>query len=376
MLGQSPGTGVVMKSLPSSTARRHQRPLPTNVDDFQPYTTPRFSLPHGDWILMDANECPFDPELSLEGAQHLNRCPDPTSEELRNVISPYYGVAPHQVLVTNGSDELIWLSVRTFARRGRAVVGLRPTYDMYRVSANLNGSPYSSVPVGADGRVDIDGLAALSAQADVLFLCNPNNPTGTVLAGPFVEAIVEAFDGLVVVDEAYGEFADALGIDSAARLVKGGVPNLLVLRTFSKAFAAAGARLGYGIGHPDVIAALGKAKIPYSVSRLSQAAGLWLWAHRSRMEANVRRISGEREKLMLGCRNVGCRAYPSVTNFFLIQMPGGVSAAQAWSRLRDEYHILLRLIDCPGQFPDTLRLSVGTPEQNETFLSAFTALLS
>jgi histidinol-phosphate aminotransferase len=178
----------------------------------------------------------------------------------------------------------------------------------------------------------------------------------------------------VVIDEAYGEFTDAEGIPSSVDLVRKGARNLLVLRTFSKAFGAAGIRLGYGIADEGIIDVLLKMKPPYNVNAMSQACGLKLWNERERMEKNVQTLLFERDRLMNECRNLNCKVFPTITNFFLVQLPEAVDSDAVYARLRDQYRIVLRKIKGLPQ-KNVLRISVGSKEENDLLLSSLSTLL-
>jgi len=350
-------------------------PLPMNVASLQPYASAR-SIRKGDgWIFMDANESPFANDVAIDAWPLVNRYPDPTADVLRDSIAPYYGVKRDNLLMTNGSDELIDLLVRSFVRPGRTVAGLVPSYGMYRVSAESNGRIFSSVQLKSDFSVDEERLFIALEGADLLFLCSPNNPTASTLDASLLARILGGFAGLVVVDEAYGEFADAAGIPSAIGYVKRGAENLLVMRTFSKAFAGAGIRLGYGVADAAVIEVLLQMKAPYNVNILTQAAGLALWRKRDVMEENVRLLIAERERIAGECRKLGCAVFPSVTNFLLLRLPAVLSAQKMYDDLIEQNRLVVRRFDSIPAWNDMLRISVGSPEQNDLFLTSLSRLL-
>lgn len=348
-------------------------PLSANVESLQAYESARSLLKGNKWIFLDANESPFagtDEPLQLSS---INRYPDPTADTLRDAIASFYRVKQGNVLMTNGSDELIDLSVRTFVRKNRVVASFKPTYGMYRVSADINSVSYRSIDLDEDFQLDEKSLLQID-DADLLFLCNPNNPTGTLIGKNKIKKIVSAFPGLVVIDEAYGEFADSEDIPSSIDLVREGAKNLLVLRTFSKAFGAAGIRLGYGIADAGIIHVLLKMKPPYNVNVMSQGCGLKLWNERERMEKNVQLLLRERQRLMDGCRKLGCKVFPTVTNFFLVQLPARVDSNEIYTRLCDQYRIVLRKIRGLPQ-KNILRISVGSPQENNLLLTSLSSLL-
>ncbi len=349
-------------------------PLPTHVASLRPYESAR-SLRKGDaWMFLDANESPFSDGVAIDTWPPLNRYPDPTADALRDSIAESYGVERRNLLMTNGSDELIDLLVRSFVRPGRKVVGLFPSYGMYRVAVESNGNIFSAVALQRDFSVDEDVFFAALDGADLLFLCSPNNPTGMILPGPLLERVLDRFSGLVAVDEAYGEFADAAGIPSAIDLVKRGAGNLIVMRTFSKAFAGAGIRLGYGIADAAVIDVLLRMKAPYNVSVLTQAAGLALWKKREVMERNVRLLISERERVARECRRLGCVVFPSMANFLLLHLPKGISLPSIYDTLL-ENRLVIRRFDTIPAWSDVLRVSIGLPLQNDMFLASLSRFL-
>lgn len=353
---------------------RQTPPLPPHVASLEAYASARSLLKGGGWVFLDANESPSALAGVPARLPDWNRYPDPTADALRADLAAHYRLRPENVIVANGSDELIDLATRTFVRRGRGVLSVRPTYGMYKVCADAGGVPFRTVPLGKDFAFPEDRLRRAFGRADLLFLCSPNNPTGQAVDPAALARVAERFPGLVVVDEAYGEFADAQGLTSAADLVRRGAENVLVLRTFSKAFAAAGVRLGYGIASRRVTDVLQKTKLPYNVSSLAQAVGRHLWARRARMERNVRRLLAERIRLQRRCAAAGCRVLPSVTNFFLFRLPAGIDGETAYERLRDGHGIVTRRLRGP-RFGRVLRVSVGTRRENDLFLSSLAAVL-
>jgi len=350
-------------------------PLPSNVASLRPYASAR-SIRKGDaWMFLDANESPFADTVQIDAWPSFNRYPDPTADELRDAIAARYGLQRGNLIMGNGSDELIDLLVRSFVRPDRKVAGLSPSYGMYRVAAETNGRVYAAVRLQDDCSVDEDTLFSALEGADLLFLCSPNNPTGTVLPLSFLERVLRRFPGCAVVDEAYGEFADAAGIPSAIEFLKRGARNLIVLRTFSKAFAGAGIRLGYGMADAGVIDVLLRTKAPYNVNALTQAAGLVLWKNREVMENTVRLLIAERERIAEECRRLGCRVFPSAANFLLLQLPETVSARKICDDLLQRDRIVIRRFEAIPAWKNTVRVSVGLPDQNDLFLRSLSRLL-
>ncbi|NLF07123.1 MAG: histidinol-phosphate transaminase [Pirellulaceae bacterium] len=343
--------------------------LPPNVAAMQPYQSAR-SLRKGDgWIFMDANESPYSGEVEALDMPPLNRYPDPTCDGLREAVAAHYRLPRENLMMANGSDELIDLIVRCFVRRDRIVAAMFPSYGMYRVAADCCGVGYEVFRLRDDFSFDASALGNVLERADVLFFCSPNNPTGTLVELDAIERLAADFAGLVVVDEAYGEFADAEEIPSSIELVRRGLPNVVVLRTFSKAFAAAGIRLGYGIADRGVIDVLLRMKPPYNVNVITQAFGAALWRRRAEMEQNVRRLIESRERISAECRKSGCATHKSHANFFLLHPPEGVSAEAMQTRLIEKERIVVRRFPTVPGLENLLRISVGTPEQNKLFIT-------
>ncbi len=324
---------------------------------------------------MDANESPGALDIVSTLPSDINRYPDPTADELRKSIGDFYGVPMNQVIVSNGCDELISLCVQAFVRPSYWVLSLEPTYGMYQVCADTYGSSFKTVKMEEEFSLDIQKLQGSFERTDILFLCTPNNPTGNILPQSVIEWVVDEFPGLIVIDEAYGEFADSEGVRSCIDYVKKGAKNVIVLRTFSKAFGAAGIRLGYGIADEQIIEQLLKVKMPYNVNVLTQDIGLSLWNKRERMEANVRFLQKERQYLEEQLLDLGFTVSPSITNFFLTKPPNGIDSNELFSVLKDSFGIVLRNFSDKPLLENTLRITVGTREENDRLLSAISSLL-
>jgi histidinol-phosphate aminotransferase len=352
-------------------------PLPAHIASLRPYESARSLHKGDDWIFMDANESPVTEAIELDRLPPINRYPDPTADALRDAIAAFYNLKRHNLIMANGTDELIDLSIGAFVRPGRKVVSLAPSYGMYRTSAETAGVEFVPVPLRPDFRVDEGALWAALDEADLLFLCSPNNPTGTIIEMPLIERLMDGFPGRIVVDEAYGEFADADGVSSSVELVRGGAENLIVMRTFSKAFAAAGLRLGYGVADSAAIDVLLRMKPPYNVGAITQAAGLKIWNRRGVMERNVRALIAERSRLMQGCRQLDCFVFPSEANFFLMRPPAQQrqTAETIYQSLLERHRLIVRRFAGRPGLEGLLRISVGLPEHNHIFLSTLRDLL-
>ncbi|MGN0035517.1 MAG: histidinol-phosphate transaminase [Coriobacteriales bacterium] len=330
-------------------------------------------------VMVSANESPFDITGSLrdEVASAIaqvpfNRYPDPLAGALRDDIAAIYGLDRACVLVGNGGDELLFDLFVAYGGPGRAFLDAPPTFSVYAADARLTNTRVVSVPRREDFSLDESAVVERLAEGDVdlSIVTSPNNPTGNVVGRATVERMLEASDALVVVDEAYAEFSGSTVTDLVREH-----ENLLVLRTFSKAYALAGVRVGYVLGSPAVIDELCKVRQPYSVDAVSQAIARTVLAHRddeiARRVAQTRRLRSWLSD-ELG-RLPGVEVWPSQANFLLVRVP---DAHEVWRRLLDEHAVLVRDFSGSEYLHDCLRVSVGTAQECETVVGALEALLS
>jgi histidinol-phosphate aminotransferase len=321
---------------------------------------------------LHANELPWRSACDASVAG-LNRYPQPQPPALLAGLARLYGVPADSVLAARGSDDAIDLLVRTFCRAGKdAVLACPPTFGMYAVSAGIQGARLVSVPLNATDGFALDAAAVLeSCTSDVriVFLCSPNNPTGNLLNRADIAAVVRALAGraLVVLDEAYVEFSDA---GSCAQLVSE-LPQLVVLRTLSKAHGLAGARCGTLIADPEVITLLRKVIPPYAISQLTLEAALQALepAERAAARERIARVRDERARLLTalaGLRGIK-RVWPSAANFILAQF---ADAGAGLARARAAGLLVRDARGYPG-LGDALRISVGSRADNDRLLEAW-----
>jgi histidinol-phosphate aminotransferase len=334
-------------------------------------------------VKLDANESPFALGEALRGALatelaaalanvELHRYPDPTARELRNLLARDLGVTPEQLLVSNGSDEAIQMLQMTVASPGAAVAIPVPTFVMYALGARVLGMRVAEVPLGKDFGLDAGRFVDVvrTAQPRLVFLAWPNNPTGQLFAAEAVEAILRACDGrdcraLVVVDEAYAHYS---GRSFLPRLSE--FPNLVILRTLSK-IGLAGIRLGMLIASPAVVREVNKVRMPYNVNALTQAAAKVILAHGDVVRRQAAAIVVERERVFAALDAMpGITAFQSDANFILIRTgrPGALVFTDLLQR-----GILVRDFSRAPYLADCLRVTVGTPEENDAFLTALAA---
>ncbi|RXZ46346.1 histidinol-phosphate transaminase [Agromyces fucosus] len=295
----------------------------------------------------------------------LNRYPDREFSALRQALADYlgHGLDPAQIWAANGSNEVLQHIMQAYGGPGRSALGFAPTYSMYGLLASGTGTEW--ITAGRDDEFELSPATAVAAvrehDPDIVLLCAPNNPTGTPLSIETIEAVADAARGIVVVDEAYFEFAEP-GTPSALTLLAGR-PRLLVSRTMSKAFAFAGARVGYLAGDPAAIDALRLVRLPYHLSALTQAAALGALAHSDEMLAMVDEIRGQRERISGELARLGFLPYRSGSNFVLF---GGVDDPRAVFEQLLARGILIREIGIPGH----LRVTAGTEAETTAFLEA------
>lgn len=301
-----------------------------------------------------------------------NRYPSPLAPDLREALAEWHEVTPEQVLVSNGGDEALFNLFLAFGGPGHKMVNCPPTFSVYRLYAEMVETPVVDVPRDAETLLpDIDALAEAARDAHLVVLTSPNNPTGDCVAPADIARICEACPGIVLADEAYGEFAPA-GTSAAPLLDEH--DNLVILHTFSKALCLAGARIGYLLGAPDVLAALAAVRQPYSVNSFSQAAALAALHELGAFEPAIEDIVRERGWLAAELAEIsGVRVWPSSANFLCVRVP---DADRAWQELRDSHSILVRNFSSTPGLEGCLRITVGTHEENEAVVSALSEIVA
>lgn len=331
----------------------------------EPYTTARSQ--HLGGILLDANETAFGP-LAPEADPELHRYPDPSSADLKAALSELAGVPAARLWVGNGSDEAIDVLIRALVAPGETVVVAAPTYGVYGARARTHGAAVEEARLDGDFDLDVDRTAAAAEDAKLVFLCSPNNPTGNLLSEDRVLELVRRTRCLVAVDEAYVEFSPRRSLADRA----GDPARLTVLRTLSKAWGLAGARVGWLAGHPDLIRALDVAGLPYPLSRPAARAARRALEEADEMERRVRRVREERRRLRSGLEELGLEVAPSDANFllFFVSQPG-----ETQRRLAAEHGVVVRdRSGLPG-LGGALRVTVGTPDENDRFLAGLGEVL-
>ncbi|MFJ2115413.1 histidinol-phosphate transaminase [Streptomyces sp. NPDC087850] len=341
-----------------------------------PYGAPQLTVP----VQLNVNENPYPlPEVLVEriaervreAARGLNRYPDRDAVELRTQLAAYltrtgkHPLTLANVWAANGSNEVIQQLLQAFGGPGRTAIGFEPSYSMHGLIARSTNTGWISGPRGEDFTIDVPAaVAAIAAhRPEVVFITSPNNPTGTAVDAETVLALYEAAQAakpsLVVLDEAYVEFSHG---DSLLPLIEGR-PNLVVSRTMSKAFGAAGLRLGYLAAHPAVIDAVQLVRLPYHLSAITQATALAALEHTDTLLGYVENLKAERDRLVAELRGLGFEVTDSDANF--VQFGRFEDPHAAWQWILDR-GVLIRDNGVPGR----LRVTAGTPSENDAFLDA------
>jgi len=339
----------------------------------EPYESPQPEVP----VRLNTNECPhplpdaFLNELAAAVRElPLHRYPD---GNMRRLLRELAATAMHPlegVWAANGSNEILTQLLQAYGGPGRRAVVFEPTYLLHRRLCMLTYTEVEELRLdGGFELADAQVGAAIAAAPDIVFVCSPNNPTGNAQPLSSIVAIAQGLpDSLVIVDEAYGEFAPA---GSAQALIAGN-PNIAITRTFSKAFALAGARLGYALAAPAVIEDLRRVRLPYHLSALTQTAGLVALRHRGDASALLGAIRVQRDRITRELRSIaGVTVYPSDANFVLFVPPG--NATDVWQALLDR-GVLVR--DLTAVVPNALRVTAGTEVETGRFLDALKEVLA
>lgn len=335
-----------------------------NIRAMKPYSSARDEFQGEAQVMLDANEN----SLGSAGPERFNRYPDPLQRAVKQALAPLKQVRPEQIFLGNGSDEAIDLLVRLTCRPGGqdSILLLPPTYGMYEVAANLNDVAVQRLPLTADFQLAPETVAGiLASDARLVFLCSPNNPTGNLLDPAAIEQVLRGFRGLVVVDEAYADFAAAPSWTT--RLAE--FHNLVVLQTFSKAWGLAGLRLGMAFANEPIIAYLNKIKPPYNISETTQQHALAALGDAPHFEQM-------RQQLLAGRADLAARlpalpivehVFPSDANFLLVRFRPDATAV--YDYLLSQGIVVRNRTTQPG-CAGCLRLTVGTAEENNRLLTA------
>jgi histidinol-phosphate aminotransferase len=329
-------------------------------------------------IKLASNESPYPPldavqEVVRQGAVGLNRYPDGAAWALRREIADLHGIDPDQVVIGNGSCDLLLLAGQALLDPGTTLIHPEPSFSLYSHLAAAAGADAIAVPLDEHGRNDLAAMAAaIDERTRLVILCSPNNPTGGYVPASAIEAFLDGVpeDLPILLDEAYYDFVTEADRGRALSQARDR-PNLLLLRTFSKAHGLCGLRVGYGMGSADWIAAIDRVRQPFNTSSLGQVAALESLRHLAALERRVQETVSERARVAEGLAKMGVRFTPSQANFILVTPDAGEDGVHA--RLLAA-GVIVRdgaALGCPGAF----RVSLGTPTENDAFLIALAKVL-
>lgn len=334
-----------------------------NILSLKPYTSARSQ--HLEGILMDANENPFGSSADVDFVENLNRYPDPLQKRLRKAIGEMIGVDFSNIICGVGSDELIDLLIRIFCSPGKdKAMILEPTYGMYKVACDINEVETAKVALDDNFQISFDEIEKnYDSAVKIIFLCSPNNPTGNLINKEDIRKLAEKYESIIIVDEAYADFC----INGSVADLVSSHENIIVLRTFSKAWGLAGARLGYCVASSKIIDLITKVKAPYNINKLTEEIIIKAIENKGLMAQMRDKIISERNRLFEELTKIKLieRVFPSDANFILFK----INKAKEILKKLESKGIIARDRSSQLKLENSIRVSVGTPEQNDLFLS-------
>ena len=349
-------------------------PLPIRPDlqGIEPYISPQQPARHR----MNTNESPYEPpqELVADVAREVeaiafNRYPDRDANRLYDAMAERLRWPREGLWIANGSNEVFMHLFLGFGGPGRSALVFDPTYSLHSLIPRIASTQVRELPRSDDFTIDLDAAvtAIREGQPEVVIVCSPNNPTGGIEPLPVVEALLAEAPGLVVVDEAYIEFARP---DESVRSLLPRYPNLVLVKTFSKAWRLAGVRIGYMLADPVLIEELARVRLPYHLSAITQVVGEAALRHADATLELVRSIADERDRIALELQAMGVLTYPSRANFVLFEVD---DPPRTWQQLLDR-EILVRSYPGHARLARCLRVTAGRPEETDIFLDAMREL--
>ena len=333
-----------------------------NIKKLKPYSSARSEFSGVAQVFLDANENAFGSPLT----KWYNRYPDPLQWELKKKISTIKNIAPENILLGNGSDECIDLLIRAFCDPNKDnIVICPPTYGMYEVYAHINDVAIKEVPLLPNFQLNLEGLEnAIDENTKLVFFCSPNNPTGNSMDKEDIEMVLNNFDGIIVIDEAYINYSRFRSFVAELK----DYPNLVVMQTFSKAWGLAALRLGMNFASKEIIDILNKIKPPYNINQATQELAFKALDHLEDVNTMIKETVKEREALVKNLVQLPFvqKVYPSDANFILASM---TNATSIYNYLKEK-GIIVRNRSNVILCEDCLRITVGTPRENEQLISA------
>ncbi len=339
-----------------------QKLLRPNIASFKAYSSARKEFDGKGMTFLDANENPNE--------NGVNRYPDPQQERLKKLLSIKNQVSTQQIVIGNGSDEILDLIIRAFVTPGKeGMISLKPSYGMYKVLADLNDVFLDEIAFEEDFEINLENLLnGVRPETKLMLLCSPNNPTGKSIALDQIEYLLKRFDGIVVIDEAYIDFSN--NPSAVSLLIQ--QPRLIVCQTLSKAYAMAGLRVGFAMSSPLIARVLNSIKPPYNVNTLSQEKAIELLRDKETFNTQLKQSNTERDFLLKALKYVPIvkKVYPSEANFILFEVD---NAGLRYKQLQNK-GIVVRNRNKDFGCKNCLRVSVGLPEQNIKFIKTLNSL--
>ncbi|MBE9039865.1 histidinol-phosphate transaminase [Oscillatoriales cyanobacterium LEGE 11467] len=343
-----------------------------SIDALSPYVPGEQPASKVPVIKLNTNENPYPPSpkalkvLQEIPGELLRRYPHPMAREFRQAASQVLGVPADWILVGNGSDDLLTMIIRACTEPGRSVAYPMPTYVLYRTLAQIQAADVVEVPYPEDYTLPVEALVA--AGGAVTFIASPNSPSGTEIPVELLDKLASQVTGVVVIDEAYVDFAETSALDLVKRY-----ENVIVLRTLSKGYSLAGLRLGFGVANPTLLSGLIKVKDSYNVDAVACAVGAAAILDREYKDENAEKVKKSRSEMVTALNEFGFEIWPSQANFLLVRVPASVRAEWLYQQLK-ERGILVRYFQ-QSRLADKLRITIGTPEQNAALLDNLSSLL-
>ena len=331
-----------------------------NILALKPYSSARDEFKGDEGVFLDANENPFGT---------LNRYPNSDQKKLKQKLFDYNGIDAKNTFIGNGSDEIIDLIYRIFCNPGQdKALTFTPTFGMYQVAADINNIELITLPLNDEFQINRNDLKPhfKDANLKLIFICSPNNPTGNCFNASDIQFILKNFNGIVIIDEAYADFSDEQSWQNSFETY----PNLIVIKTFSKAWALAAARIGIAYASDSIIKLLNTIKMPYNISKLNESAAIDALDNRKDFEANKQIILEEKKQLIqeLKSLNIIKKIYPSDANFLLVEVD---NANELYQQLVDQ-KVITR--NRNSLVENAIRITVGKPEENKELIKALTYL--
>jgi histidinol-phosphate aminotransferase len=343
----------------------------SNVDAMTAYVPGEQPKPGSEIIKLNSNENPYPPcpevmeVLKNFDSEWLRRYPNPYAEDFRQAISKALGFRSDWIIVGNGSDELLNVMMRACIEPGRKVVYPTPTYVLYQTLTQMQSAEIVEIPYSEDYKLPLEEL--IGANGAVTFIATPNSPSGHVVSMDELRKLASKLSGVLVIDEAYVDFAQENALD----LVKE-FENVISIRTLSKGYSLAGIRLGFGIANPKLLSGLYKVKDSYNIDAIACAVGAVAMSNQEYKNACVQKVKASRSLLAADLKELGFRVWDSQTNFLLVQ-PDKENAEYLYQKLKSE-GILVRYFQQP-KMEDKLRITIGTDEQNQALMQVLKNLL-